>query len=92
MTANMGGTVIFKPLQVELMAKPIKGYPKQIFLLTDGAVSDTQQVINLVSRSNKFSRVHTIGIGNGCSQSLIIGCSEKGKGHHVFIKNDENPS
>lgn len=37
----MGGTVIFKPLQVELMAKPIKGYPKQIFLLTDGAVSDT---------------------------------------------------
>lgn len=51
-----------------LRGKLIEGYPKQIFLLTDGGVSDTERVINMVSINNKWSRVHTIGIGNGASE------------------------
>ena len=39
----------------------------------------------MVSLNNKYARVHTIGIGNGCSQRLILGCAEKGKGQHIFI-------
>ena len=65
--------------------RPLNGYPRQIFLLTDGDVSNTNQVIKLVEDNIKYSRVHTIGIGSGCSSALIKGCAEKGKGKAVFI-------
>ena len=39
----------------------------------------------MVGKNNKYSRVYTIGIGNGCSEELILGCAKKGKGSHVFI-------
>ena len=88
----MGGTEIEQPLENILKANVIEGYPKQIFLLTDGEVQNTENVIELVRRNIKYSRVHTIGIGNGASESLIKGCAEKGKGYHIFIKDNENPS
>lgn len=66
----------------------IEGYPKQIFLLTDGGVSNTENVIKLVAKNVKYSRTHTIGIGDGVSQALIIGCASKGKGRHIFIANN----
>lgn len=48
MQANLGGTEILSPLR-EVFSQPlIKGYPRQIFLLTDGEVSNTQDVIDLV--------------------------------------------
>jgi len=53
--------------------------------LTDGAISDTEKVVQMVESNNKFARVHTIGIGNGASPALIVGCAQKGKGSHVFI-------
>ena len=68
MSADMGGTEIYQPLLNQITDKPIDGYPKQIFLLTDGGVSNTEGVIRIVGLNNKFSRVHTIGIGNGCSE------------------------
>lgn len=46
----------------------------------------------MVSSNNKFARVHTIGIGNGASEALIKGCAKNGKGYHVFINDQENPS
>lgn len=55
-------------------------------------MSDTNIILDMVESNIKYSRVHTIGIGNGASQELVLGCAEKGKGHHVFIGDDENPS
>ena len=92
MGADLGGTEIYNPLHSLIGSKPIEGYPKQIFLLTDGGVSNTEGVIRMVGHNTKFSRVHTIGIGNGCSQQLILGCAEKGRGHHIFISDNEDPS
>jgi hypothetical protein len=46
----------------------------------------------MVGKNNKYSRVHTIGIGNAASEELIIGCAKMGKGHHVFIDDSEDPS
>lgn len=49
-------------------------------------------MINLVAKNTKYSRVHAIGVGDGVSEALIIGCASKGKGQYVFIGNGENPS
>lgn len=49
-------------------------------------------VIELVAKNVKYSRVHAIGVGNGVSQALIIGCAEKGRGLHTFIVEGEDPS
>lgn len=92
MQANMGGTNIESALQAIFASPVIAGHPKQIFLLTDGAVSNTENVIRLVGRNTKFCRVHTIGVGNGASAALIEGCAEKGKGRHVFIEDNANVS
>jgi hypothetical protein len=56
--------------------------------LTDGGVSNTQGVIQMVKKSTKYCRVHAIGIGNGASFDLIEGCSKNGKGKNVMI--DDN--
>lgn len=50
MTADMGGTEIYAPLMNILRSKLIDGYPRQIFLLTDGGVSNTEGVIDLVGK------------------------------------------
>ena len=81
-----------KPLESILTKKPICGYPRQIFMLTDGCVSDTTKIKQFVSRSCKYSRVHTIGVGDQCSRDLIIEVAKKGKGHHVFIQDNDDPS
>ena len=63
-----------------------------MFLLTDGAVYDTASIISYISQHTQKSRVHTIGIGDGCSQDIIIGCAQHGKGYSVFISDEEDPS
>lgn len=57
-------------------------------MLTDGDVSNTDLIINLVKNNIKYSRVHTIGIGNGASPALIEGCAKYGKGKHIFINDN----
>lgn len=92
MSADMGGTEIYHPLESLLKEKVIEGYPRNVFLLTDGGVSNTEGIIAMVGKSTKYSRVHTIGIGSGASQSLIEGCSRAGKGKSVMISDSENPA
>ena len=75
-----------------LEQKATREYPKHIFLLTDGQVPNTREVLSLIRRERKYSSVHGIGIGGGCSQELILGCSEKSEGKHIFVSDDEDPT
>jgi uncharacterized protein YegL len=89
--ANLGGTEILKPLQFILSQPSKTGYSRQIFLLTDGEVSNTDQVVQTVSnhcrKSNKkeFTRVFTIGIGSAVSHALVEGIARVGRGTAEFI-------
>jgi len=84
-SANMGGTEIYRPLS-HIFSTPLKkGYPRFIFLLTDGAVSNTHQVLELIKNNDEKARVFTIGIGNGCSPMLITTGALYGRGKHEFV-------
>lgn len=86
-TANFGGTQIYQPLaDIFAKGKPSDCHASHIYLLTDGAIWDTQQVVELVeSNSNIFQRVHTFGVGSGASEELIKNVAFKGNGHYYFI-------
>lgn len=88
MKADMGGTEIYDSLKCLLEEKVHNGYPRHVFILTDGGVSNTQGVIKMVEKSTKYCRVHCIGIGNGASMDLIEGCSKAGKGKNIMISDN----
>jgi len=88
-SANMGGTEIYRALHNVFNAPLKKGYPRSVFLLTDGAVSNTNQVIELIRDNSDKSRVFTIGVGNGCSPELITKGAYQGKGKHEFVSDSK---
>ncbi|CAC5363311.1 unnamed protein product [Mytilus coruscus] len=59
-------------------------------LLTGGEVSNTSDVISLVSSHKKDTRVFTFGIGEGVSTSLIKNVAKASRGKAVFIKDNDN--
>ena len=54
--ADLGGTELFDPLKNIFSHKPMKGLPRQVFVLTDGSVSNTESVIKLVAKNSSNSR------------------------------------
>ena len=61
-----------------------------IFLLTDGAVYNTNSIVQLVGRNSSLKRrVHTFGVGSGADETLIKKCASKGFGNFYFIQQME---
>jgi uncharacterized protein YegL len=92
--ADMGGTEIFEAMNKTLSLPLIKGeggytYERKIFLLTDGAVSSPNKIVDLVRKNSKDIRVYTVGIGNGCSEYLIQQVAKAGNGRSEMIKDEE---
>ncbi|XP_067686329.1 von Willebrand factor A domain-containing protein 5A-like isoform X2 [Haliotis asinina] len=85
MDAYMGGTEILLPLQYVYSNSCILGHSRQIFLLTDGGVSNAAEVIALVRAHAHDTRVFTVGIGSGASTSLVRGVARAGCGHAEFV-------
>ncbi|CAG2243183.1 unnamed protein product [Mytilus edulis] len=90
MEADMGGTEILRPLKHIYSKNCKKGYPRQIFLLTDGRVRNTDEVIKLAKKNNGNTRVFTFGIGDGASTSLIKNIAKASYGKAIFIKDKDN--
>ncbi len=68
--ANFGGTDILKPLQLAVKEN-FDAPNKRIFLLTDGEVSNTDEIIAFAGQNCKNARIHTFGIGIGCDKRLV---------------------
>ena len=54
--ANLGGTEIYQPLEYIFKQPLIKGLTRQVLVLTDGGVSNTESVIQLVSKNARNAR------------------------------------
>eukprot|EP01087_Luapelamoeba_hula_P007563 TRINITY_DN1849_c0_g1_i1.p1 TRINITY_DN1849_c0_g1~~TRINITY_DN1849_c0_g1_i1.p1 ORF type:complete len:911 (+),score=210.03 TRINITY_DN1849_c0_g1_i1:64-2733(+) len=88
--ANLGGTIILTPLQKILQSKTMDGYPRQLFVLTDGEVNNTTECINFVRQNAHTTRVFTFGIGADASKALVKGMADAGEGFHEFVLPGEN--
>ncbi|XP_049467422.1 von Willebrand factor A domain-containing protein 5A isoform X2 [Panthera uncia] len=85
MRADLGGTEILTPLQVIYREPSIPGHPLQLFVFTDGEVTDTFSIIKEVRNHRLRHRCFSFGIGEGASTSLIKGIARVGGGTSEFI-------
>ena len=60
-----------KPIMNAMTIDEIKGYPRFVFLITDGAVGNEKSVLKFIKAHTQYSRVSSIGIGNACSKDFI---------------------
>ncbi|XP_069107146.1 von Willebrand factor A domain-containing protein 5A-like [Argopecten irradians] len=87
--ANLGGTEILQPLE-SLYAQPLHTATfRQVFLLTDGGVSNTNQVITLARKNANNTRIFTFGIGKGASTSLVRNVAKVTNGLATFVTDKE---
>jgi len=97
--ANMGGTNIAAALEYAFLnttkpeidlLNPAAYYPRNIFLLTDGAVKNAETTINLVRKYSYSVRVNTLGIGSGADRYLVKSCAMAGNGDYSFAIEGED--
>ncbi|CAF0932997.1 unnamed protein product [Rotaria sordida] len=85
MKADFGGTELLEPLQYLKNNPPTNDRSRQVFILTDGEVSNTNKVIELCRSMSSTTRIFTFGLGHSPSRSLVKGLARATNGHFVFI-------
>ncbi len=89
MQADLGGTEIL-PALANVVVQPLApGLPRQLVVLTDGQVTNSDEVIALVRRHSGDTRVFTFGIGAGVDSRLVKGMARAGEGAAEFVEPGE---
>ncbi|KAM9977353.1 hypothetical protein ACTFIR_011215 [Dictyostelium discoideum] len=88
--ADLGGTELLPPIRDILSTESDFEYPRQLFILTDGEVSERDSLINYVATESNNTRIFTYGIGNSVDRELVIGLSKACKGYYEMIGDNSN--
>ena len=87
--ANFRGTELKEVINSVLSTVHDYKYPRNVFVLTDGAISNTQQVLDIIEKHNHETRVHSFGIGSGASKYLVNEIAHSGKGTATHIADND---
>src|SRR5579871_5927972 len=74
-----------KPLQWIEQHSPNQGRARQIFLLTDGEISNVTEVLDLCRSMASSTRIFSFGLGQSPSRSLVKGLAQSTNGRFIFI-------
>lgn len=89
--ANLGGTELYGPVEASVSLDQDYKCPRNVFVLTDGDISDTESVLSKIREFNHQTRVHSFGIGSGASAYLVKEIAKEGKGSSTLVAdNDPN--
>ncbi|MES1244016.1 MAG: VIT domain-containing protein [Acidobacteriota bacterium] len=85
MAADLGGTELLPALELALKPAGKDGLARQVVILTDGQVTNTDACIALAKEHAAEARIFTFGIGAGASHHLVKGLARAGGGTAEFI-------
>jgi len=85
MAADLGGTELLPALELALKPARAEGLARQVVILTDGQVTNTDACIALAKQHAAEARIFTFGIGAGASHHLVKGLARAGGGTAEFI-------
>ncbi len=80
-----GGTEMKPALTAALSAPRPDGFVQQVIFLTDGAVGNEQELLDLIDAQAKTRRLYTVGIGPGPNTWFLRKAAQMGRGTATFI-------
>jgi Ca-activated chloride channel family protein len=85
MQAVLGGTEMAAPLSAAFGLPRIEGVGRRIVLITDGQVSNENELIHLAKQHSDETQVFAFGVGYGASEHLVRGVARAGRGAAEMI-------
>jgi Ca-activated chloride channel family protein len=80
-----GGTEMAPALEFALTGRETPGYLRQVVFMTDGAVSNEDELFRLITRRLGSSRLFTVGIGSAPNGHFMARAAQFGRGSFTSI-------
>ncbi len=89
-----GGTEMYRPLSNALLMQKNEGQSvkalRQIVFITDGAVANEYELMQLLNTAQGSFRLYTVGIGAAPNGYFMKKAAQFGRGSYVFIQNQQD--
>jgi len=85
-----GGTEILPAMKYALKLKGRKNSIRQIIFLTDGSVSNEDEILREVKKVLGKSRIYTFGIGDAVNRYLLDKMAESGRGAVQYLLSNKD--
>jgi hypothetical protein len=90
--ADFGGTELLAPLEAVYGENLKGGAVRQVFVITDGQVHNTERVIESARGHRQQNRCFAIGIGGGADAGLVEGIADATGGRADFVEPEDDLS